>query len=67
MAAKDAVYTALRQRADAEAAEQAARKRAALDWVCAPLEPAQLQLVRSLLASLRERLDELASTAGAAA
>ena len=59
MGAKEAVYMALRQRADAETSARAAEKRSALDWVRAPLEPGHLQLARSLLASLSKALGDL--------
>ena len=59
MSAKEAVYMALRRRADAETAARAAEKRGALDWVRAPLEPGHLQLLRSLLASIAKCLEDL--------
>ena len=65
MGAKEAVYAALRRRADAEAAARGAEKRSALDWVRAPLEPAHLQLLRSLLASIAAALEELTALAAA--
>ncbi len=59
MTAKEAVYAALRRRADAEAAARAVDKRRALDFVRAPVEPGDLRQLRALLAALAQTLAAL--------
>jgi hypothetical protein len=59
MTAREAVFAALRRRADAEAAARAAEKRRALDFVRAPVEAGDLRQLRALLAGLAQTLAAL--------